>query len=83
MNFDYTEEFDNYFLVIFKIDNIPFSVIVDKETHDVVDVSTLTNGIYNSSHPYDKDTSLKSIDWLPVNYFEIVDVIKEYFDKTY
>ena len=83
MNFDYTEEFDDYFLVIFKIDDMPFSAIVDKETHDVEDVSTLTSGIYNSSHPYDKDTSLKNIDWLPVNYFEIVVVIKEYFDKTY
>ena len=83
MNFDYTEEFNDYFLVIFNINTIPFSAIVDKGTHNVVDVSTLVNGVYNSSYPYDKDTSLKTINWLPVNYFEVVDAIKEFFDNNY
>lgn len=83
MNFDYTDEFENYFLVIFHINDIPFSAIVDKESHNVIDISTLVSGNYNGSHPYNKDTSLKQIDWLDVNYFDYEDTIKEYFDANY
>ena len=38
MNFDYTDELDNYFLVIFKIEGIPFSAQVDKESKSVIDI---------------------------------------------
>ena len=83
MNFDYTEEFENYFLVLFNINNIPFSAIVDKETHNVIDIVTLKNGMDNSEHSYDKDTSMKTMTWLPVSYFEVEDVIKKYFNENY
>lgn len=83
MNFDYTDEFENYFLVIFRIDGVPFSALVDKESHNVIEITTLVSGIYNASHPYDKDTSLKSIEWLNVDYFAFEDAIKEYFDANY
>ena len=83
MNFDYTDEFENFFLVIFHINGIPFSALVDKESHSVIDISTLVSGNYNASHPYDRDTPLKHIDWLGVDYFTYESAIKEYFDANY
>lgn len=83
MDFEYTDEFDKYFLTIFKIDGVPFSALVDKESKSVIDISTLINGIYNASHPYNQNTSLKEIDWLSVNYYDIEKVITEYFTNEY
>lgn len=80
MNFDYTE-LNDYFLVIFKIDGIPFASIVDKENKSVVDVFTLDSGVHNGSHAYDTNTSLKKIDWLSLGYFEIEEAIYEYFSE--
>ena len=79
MNFNYTDELDNYYLVTFNVEGIPFAAQVDKESKRVIDITTLTSGVYNASHPYNIDTSLKQIDWLPVNYFEIEDAIVEFF----
>lgn len=83
MNFDYTDELDNYFLVIFKIEGIPFSAQVDKESKSVIDICTLANGVYNASYPYNINTTLKQIDWLPLNYFEVEDALVEYFTNEY
>ena len=45
MDFIYTDEFDNYFLTIFKIDGIPFSAMIDKVSKEVIDISTLVSGV--------------------------------------
>lgn len=80
MNFNYTDELDNYYLVTFNVEGIPFAAQVDKESKAVIDITTLTSGVHNNGHhPYNKDTSLKQIDWLPVNYFEIEDALVEFF----
>lgn len=82
MDFIYTEEFQDYYIVIFKVDEIPFSAMIDKETKKIIDISTLTSGVYTKGHqPYDKDTSMKQIDWLPVSYFEIEDALMGYFNN--
>ena len=82
MDFIYTEEFQNYYLAIFHVDDIPFSAMVDKETKTVIDISTLTSGVYNNGyHPYNKDTSLKEIDWLSVSYFEVEEALVGYFNN--
>ena len=83
MDFIYTDEFDNYFLTIFKIDGIPFSALTDKVSKEVIDISTLVSGVYNASHPYNQNMSLKEIDWLSVNYFEIEDALVEYFTNEH
>lgn len=82
MDFIYTEEFQEYYIVIFHVDDIPFSAMIDKQTKAVIDISTLTSGVYNKGHhPYNKDTSLKQIDWLPVNYFEVEEALVGYFNN--
>lgn len=83
LTIDYTDELENYFLLIFKVEGIPCAGMVDKETHEVIDLFLLTSGVYNGSHPYNKDTSLKEVDWLPINYFNLEDDIKKYFNETY
>ena len=75
-------ELDEYYLFIFKVDGIPCSAMVDKESKKVIDIFTLVNGNYNGSHPYDKNTSLKNINWMPITYFEVEKVMLEYV-KTY
>ena len=78
MDFTYTDELD-YYLVIFNIEDIPFSAQIDKESKQVIDISTMTNGVFNASHPYNINTPLKQINWLPVSYFDIEDVLVEFF----
>ena len=82
MNFDYTDELDNYYLVTFTVDGIPFAAQVDKETKQVIDITTLASGVQNASRPYNIDTSLKQIDWLSVNYFEVEDALVEFFTNA-
>lgn len=83
MNFDYTDELENYYLTIFHVNGIPCSAIVDKESKKVIDISTLTSGVYNGSHPYNKDTSLKCIDWIDISYYDLEEAIEEYFTTEY
>lgn len=83
-NFDLASfELDDYYLIFFKICGIPFYAQVDKESRVVIDITTLANGNYNASHPYDKNTSLKFIDWLPLNYFEMESVVNDYIKVTF
>ena len=83
-NFDLASfELDEYYLIVFKIVGVPFYAMVDKESRAVIDIYTLTNGNHNASHPYDKDTSLKFIDWLPLNYFEMESIINDYIKVTF
>lgn len=80
MDFIFTEEFQDYYLVIFNVCGIDFSSIIDKETKRVVDIFTLKNGKYGSV-PYNENTSLKTLTCLPVNYFEVEDALIGYFNN--
>ena len=77
MNFTYTDELD-YYLVLFSIDGVEFSAIVDKESKSVVDIVTLKNGIRFDT-PYNENTSLKTMNWLSLNYFDVEDALVEFF----
>lgn len=78
MNFMYTDELD-YYLVIFEIQNVPFYSLVDKETRTVIDILTLDNSKKLGKNAYVCDTSLKRIDWLPLNYYEVEKAISDFF----
>lgn len=82
MEFTYTDELD-YILVMFNIDGVHFSSIVDKESKKVVDIFTLNNGRYGAINPYNENTSLKNITWLPVTYFEVEKAIEDFFANEY
>lgn len=70
---------DNYYLVLFKVDEVDFYALVDKETCEPFVIKTLTYG-FTDRFSYNADDDYKKYsNYMSVNYYPIYLDIKSYF----
>lgn len=71
-------EMDGWYFVVFTFDGIAFGCCVDKESREVVDISTLHSGIIHNV-PFDHGTDLKRLgNTIGLDYFEVCNLLKTY-----